>query len=290
MDKNQSKPLFIINPNAGRKKNKKFHRQLLKYQSKADIRFSKYPGHSSEIVKEEINNYDVFVTVGGDGTVNEIASALIGYNKKMAVFPAGSGNGFAREFSFTKDIHKLFNAIEKGKTIPTDVIFINDRPCIHVAGIGFDSTVVTQFQRLNKHGFINYSRTVLQVILGFNPIEASIETQNEIIRGKFFMINIANTGQFGYNVRICPQSKATDGKFELVLIFPFPKWKFPLFALKMMTGKLKPSRHVRFISVDNEVIINTPETNFEIEGEPVQLKSPVTIRIEKGALQVVNPK
>lgn len=283
------KTLFIINPSAVRRNNEKILYQLLRYRSKIDVRLSEYPGHSRKIIKEEFENYNVFVAVGGDGTVNEIASELAGSDKKMAVFPAGSGNGFARKFGFEKNVSKLMKSIEKGNTIPTDVIYLNDHPCIHISGVGFDGEVVSQFEKLKRHGFFHYSWSVLQVIRSYQAIEAIIKYREENINGKFFMINIANTGQFGYNVHICPKSNPSDGKFELVLFSPFPKWKFPLLSLKMILGSLKPSKQVQFISVEDEVTILTKETNFEIEGEPVQIKSPVKIKIAKGKLNVLNP-
>ncbi|MGD9931660.1 MAG: diacylglycerol kinase family protein [Mangrovibacterium sp.] len=280
--------LFILNPQAGKRNTRRFLRQLKPYQTVVDIRFSEFPGHATRIVREEMDSYDIFVAAGGDGTVNEVASELAGTNKKLAVYPSGSGNGFAHEFGFGKSIDRLMAAIRRGQIIQTDVIRINNRPCVHIAGTGFDSAVTTEFETLKRHGFLNYAISILNVALNYRPIEATIQLENETISGKFFMINTANTGQFGYNIRIAPTANPADGRFDLVLVSAFPRWYFPFFTLQLLAGKLQTSPYVRYISCDTEITLSTPFTSFQIEGEPVQIDSPVKIRMEPGRLNVID--
>ncbi|MGQ8338349.1 diacylglycerol/lipid kinase family protein [Sunxiuqinia sp. A32] len=282
------KILFIINPNAGKRKSRKLIRELNKYADKIDFRLSESPCHGKEIVKAEFSNYEVFVAAGGDGTVNEIASVLIGTDKKLAVFPAGSGNGFAREFGFKKNVPFLLKSIRRGKILKTDALFINEHLSIHISGVGYDGKVAHYFSRLKGRGFLNYVVSTICIIFSYKPVEVTVETDEETIHDQFFMINIVNNRQFGYHAIIASEANPTDGKCELVLTKEFSKWLFPVFSLQLFLGILKPSKALRVISFQKGIILNTSATKFHIDGEPIILKSPVRIRVLPGKLNVVD--
>jgi diacylglycerol kinase family enzyme len=280
--------LFIINPNAGDRKANRLIKRLERYRSVADYQLTQYAGHATQIVKEEFDKYNCFVAVGGDGTVNEIAVSLAGTDKVLAVYPGGSGNGVAREFGFGKNLKKLIGSVQDGKILKTDVIRINEKASIHFSGFGYDSAVADDFSRRKGRGFWNYVASCLKMIIRYQPIDATIRLKDETIQGKFFMINIANTRQFGYHAMISLNSNPTDGKFELVLVSSFPKCLFPIFSLKLFAGLLRPSKVLRIIPCSEEAIIETSNKLFHVDGEPLQMKSPITIKIEKGTVNVVD--
>lgn len=284
----KAKVLFIINPNAGKRNTRRLLRELKPFQSVIQVKQTEYPRHAYEIAKSELENFETFVAVGGDGTINEVASALVGTDKRLAIFPAGSGNGFARELGFRKNIAVLFDAIEKGNTIKTDVIQLNGHSCINMAGIGFDSAVAHRFAKGQRRGFWSYVKSTLETFRKFRPIKASVQIDGQTIKGRFFMISIANTRQFGSNALISPQSTPTDRKYEMVLVSPIPIWKIPDFVIRLFNGSLKPSKYVQFVTCKNETILTTSKKKFHIDGEPLKLKSPVKIQINAGKLNVID--
>ena len=288
MKPTKPKILFIVNPNAGKRNTRQLLRNLKSRHPQVTIKKSEYPGHSREIAASELINYDVFVAVGGDGTINEIASALVGTGKRLAVFPAGSGNGFAHELGFKKDVANLFQAIEKAETVKIDVLRLNGQACFNMAGVGFDSAVAHRFAKGQQRGFWSYVRSTIRTIRKFRPFEVSIQVDGQKIENRYFMISIANTRQFGSNAFISPQSNPTDGQFELVMVLPLPFWQLPAFVVRLFTKTLKPSKSIQFIPCKNEVILTTSKKKFHIDGEPLKLKSPVKIQIEYGALNVID--
>jgi len=282
--------LFIINPKAGKRKIRKLVQELELQKPKVDFVISKHPGHGYEIVRDNLSRYRYFVAAGGDGTVNEIASALIDTDRVLAVLPYGSGNGFAREFGFGKDVSQLLAQIESGKFCKADVLYLNEKPCVHVAGSGFDSAVTRDFEKLKRHGFLNYGISILRILFTYRPAEATILLPTGSITGRFFMICLANTGQFGYNVHISKQSDPTDGKYELVLIESMSPSAFPLLAIKLLFGKQQSIKRMRTIVCKSEISISVTGNNFQIEGEPVQLQSPVKVKIAPASLKVLDVK
>lgn len=284
----QPEILFIVNPNAGRRDALRLLRKLEQYRSLVDVRITERPGHCAEIIYSELNNYKVFVAAGGDGTVNEVASALVNSNKKLAIYPSGSGNGFAREFGFDKNLRRLMKAIEQDQVLKADLIELNGNPTFHLSGIGFDSAVAHQFVKRKRRGFLNYFISAVITLVTFRPIEATITCEHETVTGRFFMINITNNRQFGYNAVIVPTANPTDGKFDLVLVPPFPVYLFPVFSFKLLTGILNPEKDFRVISCEKEVVITSTETKIHLDGDPHYFTSPLKIKIKPAALNVID--
>jgi len=141
-------------------------RQLGKYQNEFDYcTFSNIEEFRS-FIKTHKDDYDIFIAVGGDGTVNSLASELIGSGKILGVYPTGSGNGFAREMRFKKNLKTLAEDIRRKETIEIDVLFINDVPSINVSGIGLDSIVAHEFHNLTRRGKWNYGIAALKTVAG----------------------------------------------------------------------------------------------------------------------------
>jgi len=280
--------LFIVNPNAGRRDQRRLLKKLARFRSQIDVRFSEYAGHCREITRSGLDKYRVFVAAGGDGTVNEVASALVGKENLLAVYPSGSGNGFARELGFDRNIKNLLRAVERGKTRHTDVLDLNGRISVNMAGIGFDSAVAHHFARLKSRGFLNYAISAMRLIRKYKPVQATIIHKDKTIEGKFFMISIANTRQFGNNALIAPEADPQDGRMNIVLAAPFPLWLFPLFAIRLFRGTLGPSKYMQVVSWKKNVRIITSENKFHLDGEPEILDSPVEINVIKGKLNVVD--
>ena len=104
---------------------------------------------------------------------------------------------------------------------------------------------------------------------------------------KLYVLTIANTRQFGNNAFIAPEAKPNDGIIDLVLIKPFPKILGPLFIIRLFTKRINRSKYVIHIKTDREITIETDETRFHIDGEPLKISGKVTIRIKKEVLKVL---
>ena len=96
-----------------------------------------------------------------------------------------------------------------------------------------------------------------------------------------------NTRQFGNNAYIAPEARPNDGIIDLVLIKPFPKILGPLFIIRLFTKKINRSKYVVHIKTDKEIIIETDETRFHIDGEPLKISGKVVIKIKREVLKVL---
>jgi Sphingosine kinase and enzymes related to eukaryotic diacylglycerol kinase len=289
VQENNKKALFVLNPTSGVPPINFIVSKDLEHRKKE---LSCYKSLTKEdtlsLIKKNFNKYEVFVAAGGDGTVHTVASELVGSNKILGVLPLGSGNGFAKEFGFKMNVRSLLSDIKKADSLDIDVIEINDNLCLNVAGIGLDSFVAHSFNNLKLRGFLPYVWLTFKTFLLLRPFHVTIKIDGKVIVSeKLFVLTIANTRQFGNNAFIAPEARPNDGIIDIVLIKPFPKILGSLFIIRLFTKRINKSKYVRHIKTDREIVIETDETRFHIDGEPVDISGKVVIRIKKEVLKVL---
>jgi Sphingosine kinase and enzymes related to eukaryotic diacylglycerol kinase len=289
VQENNKKALFVLNPTSGVPPINFIVSKDLEHRKKE---LSCYKSLTKEdtlsLIKKNFNKYEVFVAAGGDGTVHTVASELVGSNKILGVLPLGSGNGFAKEFGFKMNVRSLLSDIKKADSMDIDVIEINDNLCLNVAGIGLDSFVAHSFNNLKLRGFLPYVWLTFKTFLLLRPFHVTIKIDGKVIVSeKLFVLTIANTRQFGNNAFIAPEARPNDGIIDIVLIKPFPKILGSLFIIRLFTKRINKSKYVRHIKTDKEIVIETDETRFHIDGEPVDISGKVVIRIKKEVLKVL---
>jgi diacylglycerol kinase (ATP) len=284
---NNNRTIIIINPRAGTRGLAYFRRTLRRYPGLFDYSSFSDINEFRSFIRKNLDNYDVFVAAGGDGTVNSLASELIGTGKILGVIPFGSGNGFAREMGFKKDVADLAKCITNCDVFEMDVLFINNLPCINVAGTGIDSFVAHDFSNLKVRGMFNYGITTLKIASYIKPFDIEIRHDSGIIKARTYMLSVANTRQFGNNALIAPGAVPNDGRFDIVILEPFPKILFPFFAIRLMTGTLRDSIYLKYLVCEGKVIIKTGEKKFHIDGEPLLINDEIVISIKKHSLKVL---
>jgi diacylglycerol kinase (ATP) len=284
--------LFILNPHAGVVPVKLIISKELQ-RRKHDLSYFKSLSidESGSHIKQSFDKYDIFVAAGGDGTVRSVASELIGSKKILGVLPMGSGNGFAKEFGFRTNIKSLLKDIKKSESLNVDVIQLNDLLCLNVAGIGLDSFVAHSFDKLKTRGFWSYVGVTFKTFFQLHPVRVKVTLSGEEpFSEELFVLTIANTRQFGNNAFIAPDARPNDGIIDIVMIRPFPKILFPVFVYRLFRGTMNHSKYVRYIKTDQPFVIQTEETRFHIDGEPVEIKGEVTVQIRRNALTVLKTK
>lgn len=239
-----------------------------------------------DFIDENFHNIDVFVAVGGDGTISTVAQKILNTEKILAIFPAGSGNGFSNETHFSKNIDELLHKIALRNYKFIDTFTVNGQISINVSGTGFDGKVVKEFEKTTR-GFLNYIEVSLKTFWNYKPIQVNFTDGNfKEFNGKYLMLNIANTRQFGNNAYIAPHASKSDGLVEVVLVKKFPFFYSPLFAYMMFTKSLKNNEYIRYLSVPEiEFMVST--TNWHLDGEFKKIESPVKVKVVPKSLRIL---
>ena len=136
-----------------------------------------------------------------------------------------------------------------------------------------------QFHQQKGRGLKNYILATVKSVFTFKPFHATIATDDQKIEGKYQMISIANTRQFGDNAFISPQSKPDDGIFELVLVKPFPFFMYPLFVIRLFSNTLKHSKYIQYIQSKNQVKIISDFKHYHIDGDPKKSPGNLLVKI-----------
>jgi diacylglycerol kinase (ATP) len=135
-----------------------------------EIAVTQYAGHASEIAtKAKDDGVDVVVAVGGDGTVNEVARAIVHSNTALGIIPCGSGNGLARHLLLPINVRKSIDIINTCEIHDLDYGIINGYPFFCTCGMGFDAFVSMKFAEAGKRGPITYVENVLREGLKYKP-------------------------------------------------------------------------------------------------------------------------
>jgi diacylglycerol kinase (ATP) len=287
-----NKSLFILNPNAGVIPAKLIIPKMLEIRKNELSCFKSLSiDESGTHIKQSFDKYDIFIAAGGDGTVRTVAAELVGSQKLFGVLPMGSGNGFAKEFGFRTNITSLLSDIKKAESVKIDVIELNDQICLNVAGVGLDSFVAHSFDKAKIRGLWSYVWQTFKNFFLLKPVHITLQIEGEEpITEDLFVLSLANTRQFGNNAFIAPDAKPNDGIIDIVLIKPFPKIIAPLFVYRLFRGTMKNSKYIRYIKTDKPFTIKTNETRFHIDGEAVEFKGDVVVKIQKDVLNVLKTK
>ncbi len=280
--------LIIINPNSGKKNVRKVLKEIRSLNADIPYVITRNTGELEQVFRSGIEKYKVFIVAGGDGTVNETIQYLYGRKDKfLAVLPAGSGNGFARELGFGDSLKSLTGDIKKGASLDVDVLSVNGNLCVNVAGLGLDSYVAHVFHKRSGRGLKNYIFSAIRSIFTFRPFYAKLSVGGAVTQGKFLMITIANSRQFGNHAVISPRSDPSDGIFEVVLVKPFPFYLYPVFIFKLFLGTLKNSRHIKYIKVRDSISIESGFRQYHVDGEPKDFTGRLSAKMLREKVRVI---
>ena len=166
--------LFIINPNSVKRNNSRVSKAIELGIDHAKFIVNKIytesAGHAVQISKDAVEGkVDIIVAVGGDGTVNEVASQMINSNAVLGIVPLGSGNGLARHLGISRNIEKAIELINRQNTSVIDTGFINGKVFISIAGVGFDAYIAEKFANGNQRGFFGYFKLIANEYFNYKP-------------------------------------------------------------------------------------------------------------------------
>jgi len=278
---------FVINPFSKDGKYQNFVSELRSLLHEPKIFISRSKEDTQDFIRQQWQKTDIFVAVGGDGTISSVAAQLAGTHKILAAYPMGSGNGFARENGFGKDVKALVRKLENVQSKTIDAIKINGIFSINVSGVGFDGAVAHSFEKTVSRGFFNYILATVKTFFRFKDIQVDFLNRNyQKLNGKYLMLNIANTRQFGNNAFIAPHAKLDDGKADIALVRKFPLYAAPGFALDLFRGKLRGNPYVQYIS-DSAVTFEVDSDQWHIDGDVVSIKSPVHMEVWSQCIRIL---
>ena len=289
---NKQKIRFIINPISGKTHRKNLPSQIEEILNSKrfdfDIKVSEYAGHSKVLAQEAIDqHYDIIAVAGGDGSINEVGTKLIGTDIALAVIPCGSGNGLSRCLNIPLDPIKALELINRDAVCKIDTVTVNDIPFISISGTGYDAQVADDYAKDRHHGFNTYFRYIVKNYFTLGEKEYTIQLHEREIKTKAFFISFANSNQMGYDVPISPRASLWDGKVDLCIVRKPSPLELPIVGSFFLSKNMDKSPKVDIIQVDEATIIRPEASVVNIDGESIPFEKDLHIKINPLSLHVI---
>lgn len=282
---------FIINPISGGVKKAKVPQMIEEHLNHDlfdyDIAITQYKQHAKSIAEESaLEGIDIVCAVGGDGSVHEVGTALVGTKCHLAIIPTGSGNGLARHLKIPLKTPLAIQNINELNSIRMDTGLANDKPFLGVGGYGFDAFIAKRFDEYHIRGFWGYAQLVYEEYFSYKPPRMKIILPGETIKGNFLLCSIANSSEFGNGFCISPKSNVVDGQMELVLLSKFSWWRTMGVIGRFFFKKIEGSRYIRIIPFQKaRIFLDIPLAHYD--GEPFDVRKEINIEIIPSSLSVL---
>lgn len=285
---------FVVNPISGTKtKNRvaKLIRELLDLQQFAPtVVVTEYPGHATQLAQQfALEGYYAVIAVGGDGTVNEVASGLIGTETALGIIPNGSGNGFARHLDISTRMNRSIEMLNSSEAISVDYGLVNDIPFFSTFGIGFDAVVAQDFADSSR-GFKGYVQSIFKDLFQYKPETYHLSGEGIDLTTTAFLVNFANAGQWGYDAYIAPKASVQDGWLDIAIVSEFPMIAAAGLALSLFTKNIDENLHMNTLRVKDITLTREHEGAVHIDGTPTQMGKDVHVKIVEDGLKVLVKK
>ena len=260
-----------------------------------EVRLTEGPAHATALAREAVEEEAAFVlAAGGDGTVNEVATGLMGTGVPLGIVPVGSGNGLARALRIPQRPDQALLALESAIARRMDVGQINGKPFLNVAGVGFDAFVGWVFHRAGRkggrRGIFTYVRMSLRLLRLYEAPEVTLELPGERLDVKPFVMAFANGPQYGAGAVLNPGARLNDGRMEVVVFEDAPLFETLAAAPRLFLGGIERGRRYRRIPVEGAVLTARRPVEHHRDGEPEPEAARLEVSLLPKALRVLVPR
>ncbi len=286
--------VFIINPHSGTPKFVSHLHWQIRRRFGADNRLvsvykSRSLEHISEIATRAANDgIDMVVAVGGDGTVNQTAAALVHTETALGVLPTGSGNGFARNIGIPLRVDKALRVLKEPSFRRIDVGQVGKLIFLVSCGIGWEAVIASTFEDTKLRGVITYAGVVMTTFMQYEPQEIEIvaEPNNWRYKGKPMLFSVANMREFGVGITITPEAKYDDGLLDVCLIPHHGLVNSMRFAPEMFREHTDQIPGFIGRLATELTITRSVPGNIHVDGTPHPADKQIVIKILPSALKI----
>ena len=297
------KHVFIINPTAGKTDSRqKIYDMAEALRTKHDLDvqciLTKKQGHATEIAQRLCDSGEElrFYACGGDGTANEVANGIIGYdNAAMTVIPVGTGNDFLKNFGGDMDKFRDAENLWNGPQFPMDAIDVNGRVALTIACSGIDARVARDVHKYSESPILDGKSSYIASLLVnflFKGIGShwTVELDGETIEDDFSLVSVCNGRYYGGGFMPVAEARMDDGVLNTLVVKKVSRGAFIKFVGPYSKGQYYKFPHVARCVAPKVVRIRSekPDIVTCLDGECIT-SDDVTIRLSDKRLNFFGP-
>jgi diacylglycerol kinase (ATP) len=252
-----------------------------------DVFVTEGVGHARQLATEAVQRGARLVLAwGGDGTINEVMSALAFGPVALGIIPAGSGNGLARELGVSRRPERAIADALAAAPATMDVGEVDGHLFANIAGIGFDAHIASRFAAAERRGFLGYVGITARALASYVPLQYRIFTDRGRRDVRAVLVTIANSAQFGNGALIAPGARVDDGELDLVVFEERSRVRTVCSMPRLFNGTVRRLQGCRIDRICSVTIEADEPLTFHVDGEPVQGGTRLSARVHPGALRV----
>ncbi len=295
----KKKALLIVNPCSGRNKSRAGTFEIVDLFTKSDYEFSVHTttcrGDATNIVKKELDDHDLVVCCGGDGTFNETINGVMVMPRRVPLgyIPAGTTNDIASSLQIPTTIAKATELIINGQPNDYDIGLFNNRYYSYVAAFGAFSkaSYATSQKMKNIFGKAAYIAAGAADVKNIHDIKMRVEYDGGIIEDKFAFGAVSNSLSVGGLMKLPEgQVKFNDGKFEVILVRNFKFSKLPTLMYKAMNRQYDGKEIVMFSTNKIKFTALEEDVPWTVDGEFAGNHREVRINVLERAIELYSPQ
>ena len=289
------KARFIFNPHSGSNRRNPHLRDraaefIRQHGWDARVVATERPRHATDLARQAVDEgCTLVVAIGGDGTMNEVASALVDTPAHFGLIPCGSGNGLGRHLGIRKPGHGAFRTLLGSNFLAIDTGLVNGSAFINAMGFGFEADIAVRFSKLTRRGLTGYFRVGLPSFLSHHPETVTVRHAEKAVQLQAFTLAVMNSDQYGNDARIAPGAKMDDGRFELVSVPRVGFFGACGMLYRLGTDSFDQVKAVTRISGNQFTIERAKPGWIHTDGEPRAVGSRLEISLKPKSLRIMVP-
>jgi len=290
---------FIINPVSGtagrtRRITGLVRAVLGKENGIFEVKATTGPGSAGMLAKEAVDKgYEFVFACGGDGTVNGVASQLVGTGTTLGILSAGSGNALARSLQIPSDPTDAIGLLKTGSVRDIDVGRTCGRDFFTTAGFAFEALLSKKYNEgalaRKIRGTAPYYALGLLEYLRFTPEKISLVVDGQELSAAPLILTAANTSQWGGGAFIAPGARVDDGLLDFCVIPRAGIMRTIAFWRRLMKGSVNTYNGFQRVMGKEAVIKGRKATYAHVDGEPFEFEGDISISILPASLRVLAP-
>jgi YegS/Rv2252/BmrU family lipid kinase len=244
----------------------------------------------AEAVRRRLEDVDLIIVAGGDGTITAVLGALAGQPKPLGIIPLGTANDLARTLAIPTEIPAACAIIANGGTRQVDVTTVNGRHYCNVASLGLSVTIARKLtgQAKRRWGVLAYALEALRALRHLRHFHAVIQSAEGEIRTRSVQIAVGNGKFYGGGMVVSADAAIDDGKLHVYSLEVDHWWAMLALFPALRRGSHIYWRHTRSLTTEELELTTRRPRAIDIDGE-VATHTPAHFRVLPAALTVLCP-
>ena len=289
---------LTVNPFGGGKKGPKILKKVLPLfeENKIELKIieTEYAGHNKDLAKDvDMNGYDGFCCIGGDGTLNEVVNGMMTRNDSrkfpIGLITGGTGNSFMHDVNCLDPIVASRRIIE-GKSRKIDIFSCDANGQIfygfNIMGWGIPTEANVLADKLRCMGSQRYNFASIVEVIRHKKRFARVTIDGSSIAADFAFIIGCNTIHTGKGMQMAPLARLSDGLIDLIIVRKVPRIKLLKLFPKIFSGRHIGDPAVDYRQVKEFSIIPEENKQLNIDGEVVG-STPALVKVLPSEIEIL---